>query len=287
MKKKVFITGISSLLMKKLCEKIDPTKYEIIGLTRNPSAVSIKNTNLIKGDLQDTSKFKSHIENCDILIHAAAETHSYSKNKYYEINVEATKRLIDIAKADKSKKIIYISSNTASEHSGAYGKSKLEAENYIKASNLNWSIIRISEVFGIECEGGIEKMIQDALHRPIMLCPKGMPFKLSPIHIEDVTKLMYQFIFTSFEVKSTKNINGNKKYSYKDILHLVKKHKNLGIIYLNKTAIFMILKFVNLVPFYFGIIPDQIERLYGDKSYSSTNESLYTIENYIKDLLNK
>lgn len=145
-------------------------------------------------------------------------------------------------------------------------------------------------MFGKDCKDGIEKLIQDALYKPIMLCPKGMPYKFSPIHIDDVTKLLYQYIFTDFESNSIKNINGNEKYSFKDVLHLVKKHKKLSILYLNRTFVFMFLKFVNLVPFYFGIIPDQIERLYGHKSYSlisSIHENLYTVENYIKDTLKK
>lgn len=285
MKKKVFITGISSLIMKKLCDRIDPTKYEIIGLTRNPSSVSQENSTLVAGDLHDISKFTSYIENCDILIHAAAETHSFYKEMYYKTNVEATKNLIDIAKVDKLKKIIFISSNSTDEHSGAYAKSKLEAENYIKANVSNWSIIRLSEVFGKGCEEGIEKLIQDSIHKAFILCPTGMPFKFSPIHIEDVSELMYQYIFTSFEVNSIKNINGNERYSFKEILHLIKEHKKLNIIYLNKKYIFIFLKFINLIPFYIGVIPDQIERLYGFKSYSDTSEQLYSLKSYIKNTL--
>jgi len=283
MKKRVFITGISSLLMKKLCDRIDPTEYEIIGLTRNPSSVSQENSTLLEGDLHDISKFTSYIENCDILIHAAAETHAFNKKDYTKTNIEGTKRLIDIAKGGKSKRIIYISSNTANEYSGAYAKSKLEAENYIKANIVNWSIIRLSEVFGKGCVEGIEKLIQDAIHKAFILCPTGMPFKFSPIHIEDVSELMYQYIFSSFEVNSIKNINGNERYSFKEILHLVKKHKKLNIIYLNKKHIFIFLRIINLIPFYIGIIPDQIERLYGFKSYSETSEQLYSLKSYIED----
>ncbi len=281
MKKRIFITGISSMLMKELTKKIDFSLYDVIGLTRNKSIVSSSNCKIIYGDLNELTTYKSYLNNSDILIHAAAVTHAFFKKEYQKTNVDATKIVIDAANKTAIKKIVYISSNTASKNSGAYGKSKLDAENYIRKNCENWTILRLSEVFGANNNEGIEKLIQDTIKKSYVLCPKGMRSKFSPIHIDDVTKLLFQYIFTDFQNNTIKNINGNGKYTFQEIIQLVKNHKKLVVIPLPKKVLLLVLKIVHLIPFYIGIIPDQIERLYGSKSYDTTSKNLYKLEDYI------
>ncbi len=288
MKKKVFITGISSLIMKKLCDFIDFSEYEILGISRNPLLFSQKNIKIIKADITNLNDYEHYLEDCEIIIHAAAVTHSFNENKYFEINFEATKKIVDSVKQLNIKNFVYISSNTAHEKSGAYAKSKLLAERYIQENLKHWLIFRPSEIYGKDCKDGIESLIRNAISKPLIGCPKEMIYSFSPIHSSDAVKLIFESIFIKKSENEIKIVNGNKKFTFQELIALIKKTKNkkLYVVYINKKLMFFIKRIAEIIPFSVGVIPDQIERLYGFKSYDlKHNYCTIDIEDYIEKII--
>jgi len=273
MKKKIFITGISSEIILSFIDLLDLTAYEIYGLTRNPENVNTSpKIKLIKGDIKHVETFKPFLKECSIFIHAAAITHSFNEKEYFDINLEATKELIDLANQCGIKKFIFISSNTAGEHSGAYGKTKFLAEKYIEKKFKNWLILRPAEVYGGDKNEGIEKFISGVIKHPIALYPVGVPTKLYPVHVDDVAEILYKVIFAE-EISNEKiTICGPKGYSFPELLHLIKstKEKPIFSIPISKNFMFLIEKLTRRFPFYIGILPDQILRLYSRKNFEST-----------------
>jgi nucleoside-diphosphate-sugar epimerase len=126
--KRIFITGISSSILSGLCKSLQEENHELIGLSRNKFVR--KGIQIIQGDLQDPSSWNKEVQHCDLIIHAAAITHTHDESKYYSVNYEASKKLIDAC--PKSAGFVFISSRTAGEKSGAYGHSKWMAEEYLK-----------------------------------------------------------------------------------------------------------------------------------------------------------
>lgn len=290
MARKIFITGISSSLMRKLSSLIDTRQFEVIGLSRNSNIAPIKNIKIIQGDLKNIKQFSHHLKNCELIIHAAGITHSFNEQKYYQTNLNFTKKLVDKAIELNARKFIFISSNTANKENGAYANSKLLAENYIKKTSPNYTIIRISEIFGGDNKEGIEKLVQTTRYNLFAFCPKGMSSKFSPIHINDAIKNLYSNIFLNPQINKTIGINGCKKYTFEEILKLIKRNKKgkLFIFNLNKKSLFLIYKLTKNIPFYIGFAPDQIMRLYGIKSYNNSTKNHYiNFEDYVANILNK
>ena len=288
MKTKIFITGISSEMVLTFIKYIDLSKYEIYGLSRAPEAIKTNlKINLIKGDILDLSSFQTYIKECSIIIHAAAITHSFNQKKYFDFNLEATKNIVKLAIKNKVEKFIFISSNTAGERSGAYGKTKFLAEKYIKNNFPNWLILRPSEVYGVRKSEGIDIFISDNLKNPIAFYPAGVPSKLYPIHIDDVGSILYNIIFREKLIREKITICGPKGYSFPELLKLIEVHRKKFIttIPIAKKIMFLIEKICEAFPFYIGIIPDQISRLYSEKN---TGTTLYykgekTLESYLKE----
>ena len=127
MKRKVVITGISSPIIQKLTARIDLSEYEVIGISRNPSFV-LDNVQIVNADIRVIQQYAHHLQNCYMVIHGAAITHSKSEKAYYDINLDATVALVAEAKKLSVTRFVFISSNTAGTKSGAYGVSKLLAE---------------------------------------------------------------------------------------------------------------------------------------------------------------
>jgi len=87
------------------------------------------------------------------------------------------------------------------------------------------------------------------------------------------------------------SINGNERFTFKEILILIKKIKgrSLRIIGIPKSTMFFLMTLSSKIPFFIGIIPDQIKRLYGLKTYGNINDKYITLklDEYIKQILNK
>ncbi len=281
----ILITGASSLLMVQLIEKIDTDKYKIYAITRNKSKIKSEKTEVLEGDICD-SEFLSHIikeKKVDIIIHAAALTHSYNTNDYFTINQQGTINLVNAAKWNSTLKFIFISTRVASKQSGEYGYSKLLAEEYVKTNLNNWLIFRLSEIFGGNKNEGIDKLIDTVLRKRIIACPLNVKSKLFPIYSEDVVQVMYDSIFFSQNNNKLITISGKQGFSYYELIKKLSSelNKKMYIIPVPKFLLYTLKNSVNFLKIKIGIVPDQIPRLYSQKEIGQQNGSL-SIGEYIK-----
>ncbi len=283
-KQKIFITGASSELMKNLISLLNKEEYEIFCLSRNTYHTEGENIYGIKGDILEIHKFKEQIKSCDIIIHAAAVTHTSDKKKYYEINLDATKKLVDIAVEYKIKKFIFISSRAADIKNGAYGESKIRAEEYIKQNIENYLIFRPAEIFGGSKNEGIQKMFSDIKTKKYIICPLNVP-KLYPVSVDDTIQIIYDFSFIKNTANQTVIINGNKGYSYVELTKLTAKifRKKIRIIPVPKFIMLFMKIFLETFKINIGIAPDQISRLYGKKEIQNLNYRFTEVEDYLKN----
>lgn len=287
MKKKIFITGISSLLMQKLSKKIDLSEYRVIGLVRNSGIIKLDNVEIIEGDICDSDSFAHHIQDCYMVIHAAAVTHSIKETQYFNVNLNATKNLVDISNLHQVKRFIFISSNTAGIKSGAYGLTKLLAEEYIQNNFDGWTILRPSEIYGYNSKEGLEKLINDVINKSIVFCPLNIPSKFFPIHIEDAVQMIFKNTFDTNCINKLTFVNGNKGFSFIEVIELVKSitNKKVHIVFIKKEMMFIIKKIASIIPINIGIIPDQIARLYSVKQNDKSALDLIKLETYIQKIV--
>jgi nucleoside-diphosphate-sugar epimerase len=288
MKRKIVITGISSAIMQKLFLLIDLSEYEVIGISPIPVSKQLDNLKIVKGDLLNIHEIEYCLEGCYMVIHGAAVTHSRNKKDYYQVNLDATKSLVDIAKDHGVQRFIFVSSNTAGTKSGTYGITKLLAEDYIEQNFDNWTILRLSEVYGGGKNIGIEKLINDVINKPFVFCPGGIPSKFYPIHVDDAVELMNSRIFDDSYLNKITVINGSEGFSFQEVIELTRSiaKSKAKVITLNRKLMFLIKTLVNIFPMNIGIVPDQIDRLYSIKHHEISEGSLMKMGTYIEDLTN-
>ena len=156
---KILITGASCALGKNLTSELLKTEQFSIRLLEHRSPVHKDNCEIFQGGLQDIDSLGTACSEIDTVVHLAALTHSFSRKAYFEINEEGTKNLITACKEKNVRRFIFVSSAAASEEGGDYGVSKLRCEELIKESDLDWVILRPSEVYGLKMEEGIGKLV--------------------------------------------------------------------------------------------------------------------------------
>ena len=286
-RKRVIITGISSELMQSFVALIDPKKYEVIGISRNPEGIHMPGVQIVRGDILAIEELGPIFKDCEIVVHAAAITHSFSETPYYDVNLQATKDLVDLSLNTGVNKFVFISSRAAGEKSGAYGRSKILAETYIQEKIQDWLILRPSEIFGGDKKEGIDKLIRDALQKKIVSCPVGIRSKLYPLHIKDAAELMYRYGFDEETDNKVYTINGPSAYSFRDIIQAVGKAagKRHIILPLPRILLFFARWIIKLFSLNLGFVPDQVDRLYSEKEHEKINYKFFTLEDYLEESL--
>lgn len=159
-KKLIFVTGGSGLLGSRF-NKDSFEKYDIIKtFNRNPE------NNCISLDITDQSDVLAKIEsiNPDLVIHSAALTNvdycEDHQSEAYKINVKGTENIVKACEKIDCK-LIYVSTDFVFDGKkglydeddktnplGYYALTKLQGEEAIQNSNLNYAITRVSVLYG-------------------------------------------------------------------------------------------------------------------------------------------
>lgn len=169
-KPKILITGANGLLGQKLVEQlVEQGKFEVIATGRGPSRLSGEGFVYQALNIEDEQNVESLFSTFkpDVIIHGAAMTNvdecELNREACYRANVLATKYLVEGAKKSNAHFIFVSTDFIFSGEDGKnpydeeavpnpvnyYGQTKLEAEEIVMNSGLNWAIARTAIVFGV------------------------------------------------------------------------------------------------------------------------------------------
>jgi nucleoside-diphosphate-sugar epimerase len=171
---RVGVSGLTGMIGKNLITQHARHRQvrdslELIAFTRRESDTSYLQRYEIECRLIDygnEESFSGKLEDIDAFLHLAGLTKSVTPEGYYRVNVEGTAVLLGaLSRYGKGvKHLIFASSTSATGPTPSpdrpkteedpctpvshYGKSKLKAEELIRSSSLNWTIVRLPIVFG-------------------------------------------------------------------------------------------------------------------------------------------
>lgn len=167
---KVLVTGANGLLGQTLIKQLLEKKYEVVATGRGPSRLiiaALEGLSYKEVDITDGAAIESFIldEKPSVIVHAAAMTNvdqcELNKQDCYNINVTATRFIIDAAKSI-SARLVYVSTDFIFDGNNGpykeedepapvnyYGSTKLVAEKAVMESGLDWAIARTILVYGV------------------------------------------------------------------------------------------------------------------------------------------
>lgn len=167
---KILVTGANGLLGQTLIRQLLEKKYEVIATGRGPSRLimaALEGYSYKEIDITDGLAIESFIleETPSVIVHAAAMTNvdqcELNKQDCYNINVTATRFIIDAAKAINAR-FVYVSTDFIFDGNNGpykeddepapvnyYGSTKLVAEKAVMESGLDWAIARTILVYGV------------------------------------------------------------------------------------------------------------------------------------------
>jgi nucleoside-diphosphate-sugar epimerase len=158
----ILVTGGTGLVGSRLLRRFVDAGVDCRALVRAGKEVPAGATP-VEGDLFDAESLARAVEGVSAIVHLAAVFRTQNEDDVWRANLDGTKNLIAAAKAH-APKVRFVMASTVlvydadASHPGleddathpklAYPASKVAAENELRNSGLNWSILRLPFVYG-------------------------------------------------------------------------------------------------------------------------------------------
>ena len=229
--KKVLIFGASGQIGRHLIRKLTKNNYIVTAVTRNlhQKAYVLKTQanagyiEIVEANIFDEQKIRNLISKNDICINLIGILYERGKgNTFKNIHTIFPSLISKICEEYKIKQYIQLSALGIEEAIDSdYAKSKLEGEINIKKNFPNATILKPSLVFSVDDSATTNFMT--LLNRlPIFPLYYNGSTKFTPIHVSDLTEIIYQVISKNITATTIECI-GPEIISLKEILQRLLK----------------------------------------------------------------
>lgn len=191
----VAITGATGFVGQAVLMAAGRHKIDVRALTRRKQRLR-GGVEWVDGDLADTAALKRLMDGASAVIHIAGVVNAPDAAGFEAGNVQGTLRVIEAAHEMGVGRMIHVSSLAAREPQlSIYGASKLRGEKLVRASGLDWTVVRPPAVFGPRDTEMLE-LFRLARRGVVPLPPPG---RLSVIHVADLAELLIALLPSSEE----------------------------------------------------------------------------------------
>ncbi|HMO74890.1 MAG TPA: NAD(P)H-binding protein [Sphingopyxis sp.] len=180
------MTGATGFVGSAALRQAVAAGWHVRALTRRPQE-ECEGVTWVAGALGKPESLAEMVAGSDAVMHIAGVVNVPTRAEFEAGNAVATGHVVDAARAAGVTRFVHVSSLAAREPElSNYSWSKARAETVVKASGLDWTIVRPPAVFG---PGDTEMldMFRMARRGVALLPPAG---RMSAIHVEELARLL-------------------------------------------------------------------------------------------------
>ena len=152
----------------------------------------------------DPADWSAHVADCDAVVNCAGVLQGTRSQSIEAIHARAPIALFRACEAAGVRRVVQISAISAERAAGTrYALSKLEADEFLRSTSLDWTVVRPSLVIARGAYGGT------ALFRALAALPFLIPVpgdgrqEFQPIHVDDVARVVVAAIEDDALVRKT------------------------------------------------------------------------------------
>ncbi len=235
----VLVLGGTGFVGKAVVRKLIGYGYNPILLVRKGSINKIPsdirdNVKVIVGDASGIEKYEDEIRKNDIkvFIYLIGLIREFpQKNiKFIDYHYNFLKKAVDLAVKLNIKRFILMSANGVKENGTTYQRTKYMGEEYLRNSNLNWTIFRPSLIIDDDELFNFKKLILDLSKFIFFPIFSNGKYKVAPVHREDVAEIFVKSIENEKTFNRIFHICGGKEYEYVEFVKLIARANKKFII---------------------------------------------------------
>lgn len=220
---KILITGITGFVGSHLAKELAAQGHAVRGLVREPNARGHLDSSVpvefVTGDVTRPETLPVALQGIDAVVHLVAIAYESGGATYDGINAQGTRNVVQAAYAANVKRFVQQSALAADSKSPyAYLRSKGAGEDAVRASQLDWTIIRPSVLVGPEDE------FANALARWLVITPLVFPLvgdgqaRFQPLWIQDMVKIISRVLNEPRTIHQSCEVGGPEHLTYEAIV---------------------------------------------------------------------
>ena len=223
--------------------------------------VDLKTCNIFYGDLNNPKSLGDALVNQDIVIYVASLGFGHAKDVVRQIELVSPEKVIFTSTTG-----IFTKLNPTSK------SIRLEAEKIIRESNLNYTIIRPTMIYGKKDDRNISRLINFIKKYPVIPVFGNGLFLQQPIYVEDLANAILSAATTQKSNKKEYNISGKLPVTYRELINIIKNitNRNTINIYIPKSISLLVVYILRKLIPSFPIKEEQILRLNENKNFNHT-----------------
>lgn len=222
---RVFVTGGTGFVGRNMIKQLLAAGHTVVALVRPGSENKLSaaaEVEIHPGDVNDTDCLANGLSDCDAVIHLVGIIREYpSRNITFDrLHVKATRNMINAATLTGVRRYLQMSANgVRPDAETAYHQTKWQAEQLVRASELDWTIFRPSLIFGPD--GEFVEMLAELIRKlPVVPVVGDGKYRMQPVAVEQVAETFVKALDLDEAIGRSYDLGGAHSYTYDQVLDL-------------------------------------------------------------------
>lgn len=187
----------------------------------------------VTGTVEDAGAVRSTLEGTEAAIYNIGLLREFPRRgiSFQAMHVDGPRRVADVAGGLGVSRMVLMSANGVRADGTPYQRTKFEAEQYLRGTDLEWTIFRPSVIFGPPrgrtefCTRLLEQMIRPPLPAPLFFeglnIARAGAFRMAPVHVLDVARAFVKALDLPEAVGQVYTLCGPQQRSWKEIIQTI------------------------------------------------------------------
>jgi uncharacterized protein YbjT (DUF2867 family) len=223
---KIAITGGTGFVGRNFARRLLADGHEVVLIARghdqrDPSLGARPGVTVAKIGLDRVELLREALAGCDAVAHCAGINREIGLQTYRRVHVEGTRHLVEAAKAAGVRKILHLSFLRARPDCGSpYHESKWAAEQIVRASGLDYTIIKAGVIYGAG-----DHMLDHLSHAfytfPVFGFVGFRPQPIRPTAVEDMVSIIHAALVEGRLPRATVPVTGPEEMNLEQAVRRV------------------------------------------------------------------
>ncbi len=221
----ILVTGGTGFIGSRLCAELDSRGHSVMAFARDPEAGDLPaSVERVAGDVTNPGSLDGPLEGMDVVVNLVALSPLFKPGggdvMHDRVHRAGTENVVRAAEAGGVERIVQMSGIGADPNGPtAFLRAKGQAEEIVKAADLDWVIVRPTVVFG---EGGeFVPFIKKVAPPYLTPLPGGGRTRMQVIWVEDLVPMIADMAEKNEYVGETYEIGGPDRLTLAQIAELV------------------------------------------------------------------
>lgn len=222
----IFLLGGTGFIGKHLCARLVRAGHDVTVLTRSRARhrdlLVLPTLKLVEGDPYDGAAINRLIGGCSAVVNLVgiANERGHDGSGFRRAHVELTRTLVDACEQAGVRRLIHLGALKADPDGPSHFlRTKGAGEEIVRDSNLDWTILQPSVVFGA----------QDQFTTKLALILERMPVvplaranaRLAPVFVGDVAEAVLRALRSRAAIGKSYQLCGPRVFSLREVVQLV------------------------------------------------------------------